>query len=309
MPRCYSDGRPYYSLNAWLKDQFGQKIYKLALDGGMTCPNRDGTVGSGGCIFCSAGGSGDFAADARLSIREQIESQEEKLRTKFPAKHFVAYFQAYTNTYAPVDYLRKIFTEAITHPDIVALSIGTRPDCLPDDVLDLLSSLNEIKPVTIELGLQTIHEKTAAFIRRGYAFPVLKKQYRSSEAAVFPWSFTRSLGFPAKRRGYARYDPLSQSPGYPGHQASASSRSEGDRSGCLVRKPGLPVFTEEEYIDLVIRCIDELSPDITIHRLTGDGPKELLIAPLWSSRKRSVLNEIHRQLKLRGSWQGKFFQP
>ena len=127
--------KPYRSLDYEYKKQYGEKIYKVSLNGGMTCPNRDGTIGSGGCIFCSAGGSGDFAADARLSIREQIESQEEKLRTKFPAKHFVAYFQAYTNTYAPVDYLRKIFTEAITHPDIVALSIGTRPDCLPDDVL------------------------------------------------------------------------------------------------------------------------------------------------------------------------------
>ena len=244
--------KPYRSLDYEWKKQYGEKIYKVSLNGSMTCPNRDGTVGSGGCIFCSAGGSGDFAADARLSIREQIESQEEKLRTKVPAKHFVAYFQAYTNTYAPVDYLQKIFTEAITHPDIVALSIGTRPDCLPDDVLDLLSSLNEIKPVTIELGLQTIHEKTAAFIRRGYALPCFEEAVQK----------LRSCG-----------------------------------------------FTEEEYIDLVIRCIDELSPDITIHRLTGDGPKELLIAPLWSSRKRSVLNEIHRQLKLRGSWQGKFFQP
>ena len=190
--------KPYRSLDYEWKKQYGEKIYKVSLNGGMTCPNRDGTVGSGGCIFCSAGGSGDFAADARLSIREQIESQEEKLRTKFPAKHFVAYFQAYTNTYAPVDYLRKIFTEAITHPDIVALSIGTRPDCLPDDVLDLLSSLNEIKPVTIELGLQTIHEKTAAFIRRGYALPCFEEAVQKLRSCGISVVVHTILGLPGE---------------------------------------------------------------------------------------------------------------
>ena len=190
--------KPYRSLDYEWKKQYGEKIYKVSLNGGMTCPNRDGTVGSGGCIFCSAGGSGDFAADARISIREQIESQEEKLRTKFPAKHFVAYFQAYTNTYAPVDYLRKIFTEAITHPDIVALSIGTRPDCLPDDVLDLLSSLNEIKPVTIELGLQTIHEKTAAFIRRGYALPCFEEAVQKLRSCGISVVVHTILGLPGE---------------------------------------------------------------------------------------------------------------
>ena len=254
--------KPYRSLDYEWKKQYGEKIYKVSLNGGMTCPNRDGTVGSGGCIFCSAGGSGDFAADARLSIREQIESQEEKLRTKFPAKHFVAYFQAYTNTYAPVDYLRKIFTEAITHPDIVALSIGTRPDCLPDDVLDLLSSLNEIKPVTIELGLQTIHEKTAAFIRRGYALPCFEEAVQKLRSCGISVVVHTILGLPGEtEEDMLRYDPLSQSPGYPGHQASASSRSEGDRSGCLVRKPGLSRF----YRGGIYRSCDPL------HRRTFTG--------------------------------------
>lgn len=302
--------KPYRSLDYEYKKQYGEKIYKVSLNGGMTCPNRDGTVGNGGCIFCSAGGSGDFAADARLSIREQIESQEEKLRTKFPAKHFVAYFQAYTNTYAPVEYLRKIFTEAITHPDIVALSIGTRPDCLPDDVLDLLSSLNEIKPVTIELGLQTIHEKTAAFIRRGYALPCFEEAVQKLRSCGISVVVHTILGLP----GETEEDMLATIR-YLNHQDIQGIKLQllhvlkGTDLAAWYENPGFPVFTEEEYIDLVIRCIDELSPDITIHRLTGDGPKELLIAPLWSSRKRSVLNEIHRQLKLRGSWQGKFFQP
>ena len=160
--------KPYRSLDYHLRERYGEKIYKVSLNGGMTCPNRDGTLGSRGCIFCSAGGSGDFAGDAAMSVTEQIEKQKAGISGKFPARHFIAYFQAYTNTYAPVGYLERIFTEALAHPDVVGLSIGTRPDCLPDDVLELLTALNREKPVSVELGLQTIHEETAAFIRRGY---------------------------------------------------------------------------------------------------------------------------------------------
>ena len=162
------NGKPYHSLDYMLKQTFGEKVYKVTLNGGMSCPNRDGKLGSRGCIFCSAGGSGDFAADAALPITDQIDSQIEMLRAKRPIHKYIAYFQAYTNTYAPVVYLRKIFTEAILHPSVVALSIGTRPDCIGDEVLALLDELNQIKPVWIELGLQTIHERTAAYIRRGY---------------------------------------------------------------------------------------------------------------------------------------------
>ena len=236
--------KPYRSLDYEWKKQYGEKIYKVSLNGGMTCPNRDGTVGSGGCIFCSAGGSGDFAADARLSIREQIESQEEKLRTKFPAKHFVAYFQAYTNTYAPVDYLRKIFTEAITHPDIVALSIGTRPDCLPDDVLDLLSSLNEIKPVTIELGLQTIHEKTAAFIRRGYALPCFEEAVQKLRSCGISVVVHTILGLP----GETEEDMLATIR-YLNHQDIQGIKLQllhvlkGTDLAAWYENPGFPVFT------------------------------------------------------------------
>ena len=153
--------KPYHSLDYMLRERFGEKIYKVSLDGGMTCPNRDGTTGTGGCIFCSAGGSGDFAGDRRLSITGQIEQQKQLLSRKRPAGKYIAYFQAYTNTYAPVPYLRRIFSEALAHPDIVGLSIGTRPDCLGKEVLALLSELNQQKPVWVELGLQTIHEGTA----------------------------------------------------------------------------------------------------------------------------------------------------
>lgn len=161
--------KPYHSLDYMLRERYGEKVYRVALNGGMSCPNRDGTLGKKGCIFCSQGGSGDFAASASLSITEQIDTQIASLSSKRPIHKYIAYFQAYTNTYAPVEYLKKIFTEAISHPDIVALSIGTRPDCLGDDVMELLYSLNQIKPVWVELGLQTIHEKTARYIRRGYS--------------------------------------------------------------------------------------------------------------------------------------------
>ena len=162
------NGKPYHSLDYMLRERFGEKVYKVTLNGGMSCPNRDGKLGSRGCIFCSAGGSGDFAADAELSVTEQIDSQIALLSAKRPIHKYIAYFQAYTNTYAPVEYLRKIFTEALAHPSVVALSIGTRPDCLGEDVLDLLNELNQRKPVWVELGLQTMHERTAAYIRRGY---------------------------------------------------------------------------------------------------------------------------------------------
>ena len=162
------NGKPYRSLDYMLRERFGEKVYKVTLNGGMSCPNRDGTLGKRGCIFCSEGGSGDFAADAALSVTDQIESQIAVLSGKRPIQKYIAYFQAYTNTYAPTEYLKKIFTEAIAHPKIVALSIGTRPDCLGNDVLALLEELNQVKPVWVELGLQTIHEKTAQYIRRGY---------------------------------------------------------------------------------------------------------------------------------------------
>lgn len=165
----------FYSLNEYLKDKFGTKVYKLALDGGMTCPNRDGHLDTRGCIFCSAGGSGDFAGNRRESVTDQIEHGKKLVEGKYKGNSYIAYFQAFTNTYAPVDYLRKIFTEAIQHPDIVCLSIATRPDCLGDEIIELLASLNKIKPVWVELGLQTIHESTARYIRRGYSLPVFEE--------------------------------------------------------------------------------------------------------------------------------------
>lgn len=306
--------KPYRSLDWQLKTQFGEKVYKLALNGGMSCPNRDGKVGRGGCIFCSEGGSGDFAADGHLSVKEQIATQKESLRDKKPARKYIAYFQAYTNTYAPVDYLERIFTEAIEDPEVVILSIATRPDCLPEDVLDLLARLNQQKPVWVELGLQTMHEESAQIIHRGYDLACFERAVsglRNREMDVIVHTI---LGLP----GEGRKEVL-QTIDYLNHMDIQGIKLQllhilkGTQLGqiYLEQKEGqefISPMTMEAYIDLVIDCVEHLSPEITIHRLTGDGPKELLLAPMWSTRKRTVLNEIHKELKKRDAWQGKRYE-
>jgi radical SAM protein (TIGR01212 family) len=291
-----------------LRENFGEKVYKVTLNGGMSCPNRDGKIGTRGCIFCSAGGSGDFAADAALSITEQINSQIRVLRTKRPIRRFIAYFQAYTNTYASVDHLRKIFTEAISHLDIAALSIGTRPDCLGEDVLDLLGELNRIKPVWVELGLQTIHESTAAYIRRGYPLSCFDQAVRCLRPRGIDVIVHTILGLP----GESREDMLATI------QYLNSMDIQGIKLQLLHILSGTDLaddylagkfsaLSRDAYLDLVIDCLEHLDPDIVIHRVTGDGPKDLLIAPLWAARKREVLNLLHHRMKERQSYQGKAF--
>ncbi len=303
------NGKPYYSFDSMLKERFSQKVYKVALNGGMTCPNRDGTLGSRGCIFCSAGGSGDFAGNKEDPISVQIETQAQRLREKRNASSFIAYFQAYTNTYAPVSYLREIYTEAIDHPDIAALSIGTRPDCLGKEVLDLLEELNHKKPVWVELGLQTIHEKTAAYIRRGYplsCFAAAVKELRKRNLDVIVHTI---LGLPGESRediletiSYLNHMDIQGIKLQLLHVLKGTDLAEDYLAGKF------RVYTMEEYIDLVIDCLEHLSPEIVVHRLTGDGPKELLLAPLWSSAKKTVLNTLHHQCKVRGAWQGKQYE-
>lgn len=298
--------KPYRSLDYELRERFGEKIYKVSLNGGMTCPNRDGTLGMRGCIFCSAGGSGDFAGDAAQSITEQIDAQKMGILLKFPARHFIAYFQAYTNTYAPTAYLRQIFTEALSHPDIVGLSVGTRPDCLATDVLDLLGELNRIKPVSVELGFQTKHERTAVLIRRGYPKDCFENAVKRLHARSLDVVVHTILGLP----GEAPKDMMEtirylNTQDIQGIKLQLLHVLSGTDLADYYRSPGFHVMSQEEYVDLVIACIERLSPDITIHRLTGDGPKELLIAPLWSSRKRTVLNQIHHEIKQRNTWQGR----
>lgn len=304
------NGKPYHSFDYMLKERFGEKIYKVALNGGMTCPNRDGTLGNRGCIFCSAGGSGDFAGNRQDSITQQIEKQASSIRQKRGVAKFIAYFQAYTNTYAPVDYLRKIYTEAISHPDIIAVSIGTRPDCLDKDILQLLDELNQKKPVWVELGLQTIHETTAQYIRRGYPLSCFEQAVSELRKRNLDVIVHTILGLPGENRN----DILSTIE-YLNHQDVQGIKLQllhvlkGTDLADDYLAGKFQVYTMEEYLDLVIDCLEHLNPEIVIHRLTGDGPKDLLIAPLWSSAKRTVLNTLHRKCKLQHSFQGKKYKP
>lgn len=298
--------KPYHSLDYMLREHFGEKVYKVTLNGGMSCPNRDGKIGHRGCIFCSEGGSGDFAAPASLSVTEQIESQIAMLSEKRPIHKYIAYFQAYTNTYAPVDYLEKIFTEAINHPSIVALSIGTRPDCLGDDVVSLLSRLNKIKPVWLELGLQTIHHSTAVYIRRGYPLScfddaVARLRRESIEVIVHT-----ILGLPGESREdiLATMEYLNHAD-IQGIKLQLLHVLKGTDLASDYEKGLFRTYERDEYLNLLIDCLEHLRPEIVIHRMTGDGPKDLLIAPLWASRKREVLNLLHHAMKERQSYQGK----
>lgn len=300
--------KPYHSLDYEMKQRFGEKVYRLSLNGGMTCPNRDGTAGTGGCIFCSAGGSGDFAAPAVLPISEQLRMQKELIAKKRPVHKYIAYFQAYTNTYAPVEYLERIFLEAISDPEVVALSIATRPDCLGDEVLALLHRLNRIKPVWVELGLQTIHEDTARFIRRGYPLSCFAAAVTQLRAIGIEVIVHVILGLPGEDS-----DAMLQTCNYlntcdiQGIKLQLLHILKHTDLATYYTETGFPVMTQEAYISLLIDCMEQLSPKIVIHRLTGDGPGALLIAPLWSQSKRAVLNSLHAELKRRGTWQGRLF--
>ena len=299
----------YYSLDYYLKTTYDEKLYKISLDGGMTCPNRDGTLGTRGCIFCSRGGSGDFAESHTLSVTEQIESGKKQSAKKYIGSSYIAYFQAYTNTYAPVEYLRSVYTEAISHPDVVALSIGTRPDCLGEDVLNLLEELHRIKPVWVELGLQTIHEKTARYIRRGYplsCFDTAVKNLRERNLEVIVHTI---LGLPHETQSdiLATMNYLNRMD-IQGIKLQLLHVLRGTDLADDYLAGKFQVYSMEEYLDLLIDCLEHLSPEIVIHRLTGDGPKDLLLAPLWSSAKRTVLNTLHRECKIRNSYQGKQYK-
>lgn len=302
--------KPYHSLDYELKKRFGEKVYRLALNGGMTCPNRDGRVGYGGCIFCSSGGSGDFAADPALSIRQQIEAGKKALLSKRPVHKYIAYFQAFTNTYAPVSYLRSIFTEAIDHPEVVLLSIATRPDCLEPEIVDLLSKLNQKKPVWVELGLQTMHEDTASFIRRGYDLSVFEDAVQRLRAHHIEVITHVILGLPGEDQ-----ERMLQTIQYLNTQQIQGIKLQllhilrGTDLAYYYQKEPFPVFSMEEYVQMILSCLQILRPDIVIHRLTGDGPKDLLIAPLWSQAKRQVLNTIHQECKRQNVWQGKSYSP
>ena len=306
------NGKPYYSLDYYLKETFGTKVYKLALDGGMTCPNRDGTIGTGGCIFCSEGGSGDFAAKRDVSVRAQVDAAKLRVSSKISVDGpFIAYFQSYTNTYAPLAYLEQIFSEAISLPEICALSIGTRPDCLPDETIELLSRLNQEKPVWVELGLQTIHEKTAEFIRRGYKLSVFEDAYHRLKAAGLSVIVHVILGLPGESNedilDTIQYLASLEHDGkhIDGIKLQLLHVLKGTDLNDIYLSGAFKTMELDEYLELVSACIKLLPQDIVIHRISGDGPKSILTAPLWSGNKRLVLNSMTKYLKEHEVWQGK----
>lgn len=298
----------YNSLDYYIKETFHEKLYKLSLNAGCTCPNRDGTCGTRGCIFCSRGGSGDFAADVSLSIPEQLRVEKEKKKSKYSGHSYIAYFQAYTNTYGPLEVLEKAFTQALTDPEVKVLSIATRPDCLSAEILDLLERLSLIKPVWIELGLQTIHESTAEFIRRGYPLPVFEEALKKLRALGLSVIVHTILYLP----GESEADML-ETIEYLNRQDIQGIKlqllhvlKDTDLYDYYLEHPFfLP--TMEEYLEFLGTCLCCLRPDIVIHRLTGDGPKSLLAAPLWTGNKRLVLNQMEKFFRERDIWQGKHY--
>ena len=287
--------------NEYFRQRFGCKVYKLALDGGMSCPNRDGTKGSRGCIFCSGAGSGDFAAARRGSVTEQIEAAKARVADKLRSGKYVAYFQSFTNTYAPLPYLEALFSEAIAHPDVAALSVATRPDCLPEAVLELLARLDRSKPVMVELGLQTIHPATADFIRRGYPLSDYDRAVERLSALGLHTVVHVILGLPGENE-----QMMVQTVRYVGRSGAKGIKLqllhvlEGTDLAALWRAGKVPVLSLEDYARLLGRCLAVLPEDMVIHRLTGDGAKKDLLAPLWTGNKKAVLNYVNNYLRGKG---------
>lgn len=285
------------NLNTYLRQRFGKKLYKLSINAGFTCPNRDGTCGDRGCIFCSGTGSGDFAPDPSLPVTKQLDIAKERIALKLPKgdSGYIAYFQAFTNTYAPTDVLEKLYMEAAAYPGVEVISIATRPDCLGEDVLDLITGIDRIKPVWIELGLQTIHDRSAEYIRRGYPLSVYDRAVADLKERNIETIVHVILGLP----GETRQDMLETV------RYVADSGVQGIKLQLLHVLKGTDLakdylagkftcMTLEEYTDLIGECLSILPDDMVVHRMTGDGAKKLLIAPLWSADKKRVLNSLSR---------------
>jgi radical SAM protein (TIGR01212 family) len=281
-----------------MTERFGEKVYKLSLDAGLTCPNRDGTKGTGGCIFCSAGGSGDFSERHIDDISLQIERAKKQVGKKYSGDKFVAYFQSYTNTYGDIDYLCKIFSDAINNENIVALSIGTRPDCLGKDVIELLGELNKIKPVFVELGLQTVHAETAKLINRCYELSDYDEAVRKLKEIGVNVVVHVILGLPHETEdmmlGTVDYAVKSGADGIKLHLLHVLKGTALEK---MYLDGGFDVLTEDEYIALVIKCLKHIPKNVVVHRVTGDAPKKLLVAPLWSADKKEVLNRLNREIR------------
>ena len=301
--------KPYRDFDGEMKRQFGKKLYRLSLNGGLGCPNREGGFGGGGCIFCSEGGSGDFAAGRGRSVTEQLAEAKALVAGKLPKRMpygCVAYFQAYTGTYGSVSKLEAMFLEAMEDREVEALSIATRPDCLPEETVSLLSRLSRRKPVWIELGLQTAIPETAAFIRRGYPLSCFTEARKKLFLAGIPVIAHVILGLPGEGR-----EEVLQTVDYLNEQKVEGIKLqllhilEGTDLAGLYREGKVRALSFEEYEELLFAALMRLRPETVVHRITGDGPKRLLLAPLWSGDKKRVYNRLHRDMEERGIYQGK----
>lgn len=303
---CYTTPMKIITLSDHLKEHYGTKVYKLSLQSGCSCPNRDGTLSYGGCIFCSEGGSGDFAAPL-LPLKEQLRLAKARVEAKLPKNRaeeeqkYIAYFQSYTNTYGPVERLEALYREALAQPEIVALSLGTRPDCLPDEMLAMLQRLREEsgKDIWIELGLQSIHETTAERIHRGYPLLVFDDAYHRLKAAGFTVIVHVILGFPWETEddmlATLRYLSALE-PALDGIKLQLLHVLRGTELGRMYEVEPFQTLSLDEYCALIVKCLRLLPQDIVIHRITGDGPKRLLLAPLWSADKKKVLNTLNHAI-------------
>lgn len=298
-------------LSGYLKRLFGCKVYKLSLVGCTSCPNRDGTIGVGGCIFCSENGSGEFAEKKKNSVADQIEASKKQVAKKLKGNQevkYIAYFQSFTNTYAPIDELRKLFFAAINHPDIAILSIATRPDCLSSEVIALLKELNCIKPVWVELGLQTIHKKTAEYIRRGYELAVYDEAVKVLHETGISVITHMIIGLPGESEQmiYETAEHIGKTAD--GIKIHTLYVQKGTDLYNEYQKGLVPIFDMDRYINILIGCIERLPENIVIHRMTGDGDKKTLVAPMWTANKRHVLNSINARFKAVQIKQGRLYQ-
>lgn len=303
------NGKRYHSLNYYLRNKFGEKVYKISLDGGFTCPNRDGKAGTGGCTFCSARGSGDYAGSRVLSIAKQFDDRKEMMEKKWKNGKCIAYFQAYTNTYAPVDVLREKYEEALKQENVIAISIATRPDCIDDEVLDFLDELNKKTYLMVELGLQTINDETARKFNRGYDFVVFDETLKKLKERNIDVVVHTIFGLPGETK-----EDMLKTIDYVAHTGAQGIKfhllhlMEGTKMVEQYESGELQLLSKEDYIDLICKGVAMLPEEMVVHRLTGDAPRDLLIGPMWSLKKWEVLNDIDKTLEDNNIWQGKEYK-
>lgn len=302
------NGKRYHSLNCFLRNKFNEKIYKISLDGGFTCPNRDGKVGMGGCTFCSARGSGDYAGSRILSIENQFEDRKKMMEKKWKEGKYIAYFQAYTNTYAPIDELRQKYEEALLQEDVVAISIATRPDCIDDDILDLLEEISKRTYLWVELGLQTVNDETGRNFNRGYDLKTFDESLKMLKERNIEVVVHTIFGLPGETN-----EDMLKTVDYVAHLGVQGIKfhllhlMKGTKMVEQYESGELKLLGQEDYIDLICKAVAMIPSDMVVHRLTGDAPRESLIGPMWSLKKWEVLNAIDKALVDNDIWQGKNF--